>query len=176
MVWPSVFNVGLLERPAFVGFYQDCWQSLGALRAQLDVGAAGRLPASSVVALDVQIDLCTPAEKATWQRLLSGFDPTTGSKAALDTAEPAAPEGSWRFLGFDVADQWGLSALTNCGLDPRVDDVEELRRRWGERLDEHHLFNDRLDAIGFKQLSDRRVPEHAPFFVFGLWLVQTRAG
>lgn len=178
MVWPSIFEAGLVPRPPFVGFYQNYWKSLGALRSQLDSAHTLRLPALTIIALDLQLSLCTTSEQAEWHRLLSGFDPTLGpdSRGAPETAEPAAPEGSWRFLGFDIADRWGVSALSNCGLDPSFDDVDGLRKRWSPQLDDHHLFHDRVEALEYKHMSDRRVPEHAPFFVYGLWLIETRPG
>ena len=27
-------------------------------------------------------------------------------------------------------------------------------------------------ALTFREITERRVPEHAPFFVFGLWLIE----
>jgi hypothetical protein len=74
----------------------------------------------------------------------------------------------YTFLGFDISD-WGLiSGLSNCGLDPD-ETLTGYRHQWGPRLNRHHLFDNYNDAHRFTGFSDRRVPEHAPFFVFGLW-------
>jgi len=43
-------------------------------------------------------------------------------------------------------------------------------------LNEHHLFNEIDPARLFKEWADRRVPEHAPFFVFGLYIVGAQIG
>ena len=85
-----------------------------------------------------------------------------GAKAELEVRP------SWDFLGFDVADGT-ISGLCNCGYDDE-DDVADLRRSWGPRLNEHGLFSDRADALAFRRLVDERVPEHAPFRVYGIWV------
>ncbi|QRK05845.1 hypothetical protein JQX13_37765 [Archangium violaceum] len=51
-----------------------------------------------------------------------------------------------------------------------------LRAQWSGHLNEHHLLGDLGRALEFRDASDERVPEHAPFFVFGLWLIETRMG
>ena len=78
------------------------------------------------------------------------------------------PQPAWAFLGFDVADG-DISGLCNCGYSP--DEVVSLRPIWRPRLNEHGLFRDLDDALAFRKLTDKRVPEHAPFFVYGLWMV-----
>jgi hypothetical protein len=89
----------------------------------------------------------------------------------LDQQTPAEADPQWQFLGFDVCDSGFLSGLTNCGY---LDSAELLaaRRNWGTSLNEHHLFKDPEPAFEFKIYSDHRVQEHAPFFVFGLWVVE----
>jgi len=85
--------------------------------------------------------------------------------------EQRAPD--WVLLGYDVADQWMLSGLSNCGFRPGLDDAPSLRAEWGPRLNEFHLFPDIDDAFLFKRFSDERLrSDHAPFFVFGLWIVK----
>jgi hypothetical protein len=47
-----------------------------------------------------------------------------------------------------------------------------VRAKWGLfRLRAHGLFSDISDAISFRSVTDKRVSEHAPFQVYGLWLV-----
>jgi hypothetical protein len=69
------------------------------------------------------------------------------------------------FLGYDVADWYLLSSLANCGLgeDPA------LRDRWSSRVNDWHLFESSMDANEFRSVSEREVPEHAPFFAYGIW-------
>jgi hypothetical protein len=38
-------------------------------------------------------------------------------------------------------------------------------------LNHHHLFTSLEPAWIFREVSNQRVPEHRPFFVYGLWLI-----
>ena len=76
---------------------------------------------------------------------------------------------AWRFLGYDVADEGNISGLSNCGFDGG--DVGSLRAKWASRINEHGLLADPSDATSFRSMTDRRVPEHAPFEVYGIWQV-----
>jgi hypothetical protein len=94
----------------------------------------------------------------------------------LPPVNPAERGPNWSLLGYDVADQMLLSGLTDCGFLPDREDVRSLRRQWGPRLNQWHLFDSIDDAIAFKHFSDRRMAgDHAPFFVFGLWIIKRRA-
>jgi len=80
---------------------------------------------------------------------------------------------AWTSLGYDVADG-GISGLCNCGY--REEDEQMIPRAiWAPRLNEHGLFDDVDHALAFRDLTDRRVPEHAPFFVYGLWMISDAA-
>lgn len=70
-------------------------------------------------------------------------------------------------LGYDVADRWLTSGLMNCAYD--AGDSGGLDK-WRSRINEHHLFDDVGIALQFATITDRRVPEHAPFFVYSLRL------
>ena len=97
-------------------------------------------------------------------RLSSGLPPVNPDQRGAD----------WVFLGYDVADEYMLSVLSNCGFPPGLENVAELRAEWGPRLNEFHLFRSLDDAILFKRFKDPRLrQEHAPpCFVFGLWIVK----
>ena len=51
-----------------------------------------------------------------------------------------------------------------------------LRERWRQRLNSHHLFSELPAARGFCGAADERVPEHAPFFPYALWVVEVVNG
>jgi hypothetical protein len=86
----------------------------------------------------------------------------TGADAELEV------KPGWEFLGFDVADG-SISGLCNCGYDKQL--VAGLRRVWASRLNEHGLFLEIADALAFRWLTNKRVPAHAPFHVYGIWMV-----
>lgn len=76
----------------------------------------------------------------------------------------------WQRLGYDVSDTWRLSGLSNCGY--LSDEIDDLREEWGPHLNLYHLFEDVERAWDFRSLTNWRVPEHAPFYVYGLYLVE----
>jgi hypothetical protein len=75
----------------------------------------------------------------------------------------------WRFLGYDIADAGDISGLSNCGFEGR--ELERLRPTWAPRLNGHGLFSEISDAVSFRSATDQRVREHAPFQVYGIWMV-----
>lgn len=76
---------------------------------------------------------------------------------------------SWKLLGYDVADQGMLSGLSNCMYDEK--ELNILPPVWFPHLNYHHLFNDIACAVKFRTLTELRVPEHAPFAVYGLYRI-----
>ena len=83
---------------------------------------------------------------------------------------PAARDPMWTLLGYDVGDGSLLSGLANCGYEPA--EAEALRARWAPYLNENHLFTDPARADEFRAISNQRVSAHAPFFVYGLYLIE----
>ncbi len=98
-----------------------------------------------------------------------GFPPA----GDLPTAKPATIDDSWQFLGYDVSDLWCMSGLMNMGFVSGYDGAEALRAKWGPHLNASHLFDDPVPAEEFKNFSNQRVKEHAPFYVIGIWRVRT---
>lgn len=82
------------------------------------------------------------------------------------TIRPNNIKEDWKLLGYDVADKYLLSGLMNCGYKKEGD-----YNKFKNSLNEYHLFNSINDAKEFKRSTNARVPEHAPFFVYGLWLI-----
>ncbi len=73
-----------------------------------------------------------------------------------------------KFLGYDVADQFLLSGLTNCQYTN--DEATAMIRKWKTKINKYHLLDNMEDAMKYLHETERRVPEHAPFFVYGLYL------
>lgn len=91
------------------------------------------------------------------------MEPTVSSIWDLSNVVPQRRERFWPLIGYDVAATGFTSALTNCGY--RAGETKPSPTG----LNAHHLFADAMSAGSFRQYSDDRVPEHAPFFVFGLY-------
>jgi hypothetical protein len=70
-------------------------------------------------------------------------------------------------LGYDVADYDLLGGLTNCGYEPQ--EAASLAPVWTPLLNEWHLFDNPDDAVSYAEVTARRVPEHAPFFGYGIY-------
>lgn len=82
---------------------------------------------------------------------------------------PMKVHPDWERLGWDVVSGVFPSALTNCGYGETRDD---LAARFGPLLNRHHLFDELPHAFAFRDSSNRRVREHAPFSVLGLYRVR----
>ena len=87
------------------------------------------------------------------------------------TPENLDPVGSaferYDLLGYDVADYDRLGGLTNCGYTP--EEAASLAPVWAPLLNEWHLFDDPEDAEAYTAVTAKRVPEHAPFYAYGIY-------
>lgn len=160
-VWPSIFASEHRPVPVERSGFQDSWTSFFALRTAVTNAYQQQIMRPwRMVAITLLLGPYCEREAALW-------------KPHLFPATPSQRGEGWTFLGYDVGDQWMLSALSNCGFLPELDDVPALRATWGIRLNEFHLFQDFADAVQFKYFSDQRLREdHAPCFVYGLWFVK----
>jgi hypothetical protein len=84
---------------------------------------------------------------------------------SVDPSGPALEQ--YALLGYDVADRDLLSGLTNCGYTP--EEAASLAPAWAPRLNRWHLFDHPEDATEFAAVTGERVPEHAPFFGYGIY-------
>lgn len=150
MVWDSVFHVLQVQIPDWVGPKQE-WDNLERLRAFIEGENVNR---------------------SYWLVATSQWT-TTDTKNALEELydiKPASPSHEWNLLGFDIADDFLLSGLTNAGY--KIAEREILRQHWASHLNQYHLFEDLGIALEFKSLTDKRVTEHSPFNVYGIYLIE----
>ena len=82
-----------------------------------------------------------------------------------DLIGPAAER--YDLLGYDVADYDLLGGLANCGYTP--EEAASLAPVWAPLLNEWHLFGNPEDATAYAAVTAQRVPEHAPFFSYGIY-------
>lgn len=157
IVWPSVFDTSLGPQ-SWVG-YQDLYSDLESLQGALNVVRASRVKPCYVISITLTTEGLEKQEQEEWN-------------AMMPPPTPAVRSSEWSLLGYDVSDRWLLSGLSNCGFLPAAENVQQLRDKWGSHLNKFHLFDGIERAREFKQFSDERVKEHAPFFVFGIWLIQ----
>lgn len=73
-------------------------------------------------------------------------------------------------LGYDVADIDWVSGLSNCGYERG--EVEEAGAMFGRLLNENGLFTDFDAALRCAEYTSLRVPEHAPFYPYGVYVLK----
>jgi hypothetical protein len=149
-----------LEPPQWNGPIQGLWDDLARLRSHLDGAWGTSWQPCRLIAVTLLYGLYPSEEQARWDERIVGV-------------VPAAVDRRWELLGYDVSDEWLLSGLSNCGYE--ADEVAPLRQRWGSHLNEHHLFTEVEQAKEFAKVSDQRVAEHAPFFVYGIYELPQKA-
>ena len=144
-IWPSVWTMNDQSQDNENGL----WLNLARMQK--------RLVETGRTAILIAVELLVPRNIPAF-----GFpDPLI-----VSTSEPpAVPEGSV-CLGFDVADAGFFSGLSDCGYSE--EERAELRPKWHYRINDLGLLKSEQDAREFKELSDVRVSEHAPFWVFRL--------
>ena len=85
--------------------------------------------------------------------------------------QTSADDLNLKHVGFDVADVWLLSGLTNCKLLPT--ELRMLRERFIRCLNQFGLFSDARDAYDYARAVDLLVSEHCPFYVYRISLLST---
>jgi hypothetical protein len=187
-VWPSVFEVEpTLYRPQWTGPIQELWEDLGTLQTYLDTAWSERTLPSWLIAVTLQEEVCEREELQEWYARVSNMqeDPQAVRSTHLHLAPsgwarpsssiiPALRDPAWALLGYDVSDKWLTSGLSNCSTNET--EMQLLRDTYASALNEHHLFEAIKPAVDFMHVSDERVRAHAPFFVFGLWLIKKEEG
>lgn len=163
-VWRNVFDADTsLQRPQWIGPMMGLWENLATLQEYMNTAWSARTLPYWIIAVTLDENVRES------DNLLKRY-------ARTSNIIPALRDPAWVFLGYDVSDQWLLSGLSNCGYGTNASEIQMLRDTYASDLNEHHLFDSIKPAIDFMHLSDERVREHAPFFVFGIWLIKNAAG
>jgi hypothetical protein len=150
IVWPTIFRddqVEMLHLGSDVG--------VGGLPRPQWVGPHGL--STNLEELQSRARACARAFATI--AVVARTHPLAAECAALETS----PAKDWASLGFDVADEYLLSGLMNCGYD---DEHPDAKARFASKLNKHHLFITKEDAEAFVGYSNDRVREHAPFFAY----------
>ncbi len=84
-------------------------------------------------------------------------------KSEFNDVIPVSLDDSWQFLGFDVADPWLLSFLSNMGIGENSALSPDL-------LNNFNLVSEFKSVPYVIEYANSYAFEHAPFFPFGLFL------
>jgi len=158
--WPDVTDDDLVDVPDYVGINQVLWDDLDRMRGYLrEKWSSAR--SYCVIALTAVVDYVQHTNRECWPY--------------LGNTTPASIDSRWSFAGYDIlTDQSLLSGLMNCDYD--VSEQLEAAERWGDCLNEHHLFTDLEAARECRDWTSARVREHAPCMLCGLFLVEVVNG
>ena len=173
LVWPSVFNshqlplasesqleeLGLAgpQRPSWSGSNIPLWEDLDRLKTHLfSADLEIRRPYCFIA-------ITCLAQPDVVPRIIYG--------PYFEKTNPSKPSQSWTLLGYDVSDGSLISGLTNCGYT-EDDRQKQSMRLLLKALNRYHLFGSVQPADEFRGFADKRVKEHAPFLIYGLYLVE----
>jgi hypothetical protein len=159
-VWPSIFSVDGKAKWASHFGYQESWSDLFELQSSITkYHEVHPVSPFRIIAIVLFLGEYTRGDSTDW------------SIRIPYRITPDRIEEDWQFLGYDVADSFMLSVLSNCNLPPDPEG-SGLRKKFGAQLNDFHLFDSFDWAVEFKRLSDERFRgSHAPCFVFGLWTI-----
>jgi hypothetical protein len=164
-VWPSVFHYprttplairrsnGIAANPKYI--QHDLWFSLAEMKKCYEEAFSKGGPSGIKVAISV----------------LGDREPEHGIGLPVQDAspKPARVQRYYSLMGYDVADAGLTSGISNCGYT----DAEKnaLGPIWKPNLNARGLLRTLESALSFRDLTEVRVPEHAPFYVFALYAV-----
>jgi|SRR5579884_84926 len=144
-VWPAVSVNTDDQYPLFL------WGSMTELREH------SLHPLEGGVMIDIAALPSTEDSLNYWQRIMFG---------RADTDKDSSPQYEVEIFGYDVADRYLVSGLSNC----RFSDSEmgHIRHDWSWAINVWGLF-DRPDlATSFAALCNSLIPEHEPFEAYRL--------
>lgn len=144
---PSAFDVLKLRRPDWTGPVQELWEDKNALEVAIDRHRNGSKEIGEIIFIAVAVlaDSCSP--KVEWA-------------GRVTETSPPQVSNSWRFFGFDVADQYLESAITMFSSGE-----EQMP------LNDFALLDDLRSAYDVRDRAARSFREQAPFCIYGVWEV-----
>lgn len=155
IVWPSLLKVNKSTRSSSQNIDLNLWDNLKTLQNHLTKIRETAQEPYCIIGITLLLHYLNKKESEMWNPIL------------VQTPLDIIDDKDWVFLGYDISDMAFLSGLSNCGYKP--EEIQSLRKRWGQHINSFNLFTDPSQAFEFKKFSDKRVVEHAPFFVYGLY-------
>jgi hypothetical protein len=154
---PDKSRWGGMDMPDWIGISSPLWSNLEELQ---DYVHAHTTPSRHVYFIALS-KVRTPSlpDLPTWPY--------------LQEVAPKCINKRWSLLGYDVLGTSSLvSGLTNCSYTSA--ERAEAMTLWGRYINEHHLFRSIKRGVMCVEWTNRRIPEHAPFWLCGLYRVPGR--
>jgi hypothetical protein len=165
VTWRSVFDAQTsVQPPVWEHLIMGLWNNLATLQEYLDTGWSASTHPYWLIAVTLHRE---------------GHERESMVERNAKSLEiiPALRDPAWEFLGYDVCDEWLLSGLTDLAWgDGSPEEVQAIRQQYVPSLNEYNLFTSVDSAAAFIPLAEEGAPPHAPFFVFGLWLIKKQEG
>jgi hypothetical protein len=153
-VWPSV------AVNADEGYPLSLWGSVSEILSAASKTKPGAINAMTVI--EIAAAPSNSDSSTYWEAVICG---------RVKKAEDEELEIEWRDLGYDVADRYLVSGLSNSMLPPA--DMLKSRNQWSLAIDSSGLFAAEDRAQAFRSACDVLIPEHAPFEVYRVRMLET---
>lgn len=152
---PSPISVDSAVWPVFAAnpdesYPLNLWSSVSEIFTAFP-RAARRLSESPAI-IELAVVATDQQSLGYWQGIFLGR-----VKPEKDSALDITPE----CLGYDVADRYLVSGLSNCMLSQ--EELSVIRKDWSGAINIWGLFEEAEAARSFRTICDRLIPEHAPF-------------
>lgn len=164
-VWSSIFDDNEKSKQintVFQGYHVNL-SELEAACVQTD---------KVVVSIALELESCSDNDLLEWHRRLFGKQQKEllGNSVNIPSiCVPPVVPSEFELIGYDIADFWGLSGLMNCGINDAETGGNQAKE-FTPFLNEHHLFQNFSKANEYALYLNGVVKEHAPFFVYSLWI------
>lgn len=145
MVWPSV---AVSRMPAAL----NLWFSIGQILEVLPDLAFQNADSPVLIEIGAVHD---DQSSQYWEDLVNGWPQPRGEYEIKTGVQE---------LGYDIADRYLLSGLSNCMLDPT--ELAGIRRAFSQRINSFGLFDQVGHAADLRIVYNELIPEHAPFCVY----------
>ncbi len=170
MVWPSVFYSKIFRDAKALPYGKievdpemdggEYWCNLSQMRAYYQ---RNKPPELCGVFIAIQLFSERPLTGDTVPYVISK---NIQAALPLGHALPEEPPAGSEFLGYDIANASWISGLTNCGYP--IDENQQLARIWSPHLNSFGLLKNLEDAAKLRDVLDKRLPGHAPFWIYGI--------
>lgn len=157
-VWP------VLARNPDENYPLHLWGSVSEILAAFP--DAGHCRSDSPAIVEIAAQATDGRSSAYWEGIPFGRVGPEDDSAAYAVDIPLES------LGYDIANRYLVSGLSNCMLSP--DELAVIRRDWSRAINPWGLFDDSGLATAYAAACDRLIPEHAPFETYRIRRIRIR--